>query len=76
MFDNLFEGVSSIVNKLLFMFPESPFQKVTVAFEIENFLNYLNWFVPFDLAVNITEAWLIGIFAWKVYGKLFMKVKV
>lgn len=44
--------------------PNSPFQGAISESDKFDFLPYLNWFVPFDNALNVTRAWLVCILVY------------
>ena len=61
---------------ILSILPTSPFQ-TTLGGEIYklNFLPYLNWFLPFDNALKITQFWVVGIVAYYMYDYVIYIVK-
>ena len=50
------------------LLPNSPFQ-TTLNGEIYklDFLPYLNWFVPFDNCLKITQIWIVAVSAYYLY---------
>lgn len=68
--------LSTLLLAILNILPDSPFQ-TTLDGEIYklDFLPYLNWFVPFDNALKITQLWLIGIIAYYLYDVVIYVVK-
>lgn len=67
-FVNIF---NSFGNFLLTVLPTSPFQKFFSDVSIP-YLNYVNWFVPFDRFVVILSSWIgciILYYAWVVVGR-------
>lgn len=49
--------VKTLLSFLYAMLPNSPIRDLVGKFDFD-FLHYLNWIVPFDIAANITRAWL------------------
>lgn len=68
--------LSALLLAILNILPTSPFQ-TTLDGELYklNFLPYLNWFVPFDNALKITQLWLVGILAYYLYDVVIYIVK-
>ncbi len=62
--------LSLLILALYAILPTSPVQKALADMETgmdANMLAYLNWFVPFDNARDITLVWLNCILAYYVY---------
>lgn len=61
---------------ILSILPTSPFQ-TTLDGEIYklNFLPWLNWFLPFDNALKITQFWLVGIAIYYMYDVIIYVIK-
>ena len=62
--------LSLLILALYAILPTSPVQKALADMETgmdANMLAYLNWFVPFDKARDITLVWLNCILAYYVY---------
>ena len=62
--------LSLLILALYAILPTSPIQKALADLETgmdTNMLAYLNWFVPFDNARDITLLWLNCILAYYVY---------
>lgn len=62
--------LSLLILALYAILPTSPIQKALADMETgmdANMLAYLNWFVPFDNARDITLVWLNCILAYYVY---------
>lgn len=57
----LFTGIISLL-------PDSPFQSALSGelYRLE-FLPYLNWFVPFDSCLKITQVWLVAVALYYTY---------
>lgn len=60
--------LSSVLMGIINILPNSPFQS-TLDGEIYklDFLPYLNWFIPFDNALKLTQLWLVAIIAYYLY---------
>jgi hypothetical protein len=60
--------LSTLLLGVINILPDSPFQ-TTLNGEIYSldFLPYLNWFIPFDNALKITELWVVAIVAYYLY---------
>ena len=61
------ETVSSFGEKLIEILPKSPFYYFDANPEVKQVLRYLNWFIPIDTMLSITEGWLTAIALYYVY---------
>ena len=68
--------LSSLFMAVLNLLPNSPFQ-TTVDGEIYklDFLPYLNWFIPFDNCLKITQIWVVAVAAYYLYDVIIDIVK-
>lgn len=55
------ETLSSLGDKLIEILPKSPFYYFYANPEVKQILRYLNWFIPIDTMLSITEGWLTAI---------------
>lgn len=60
---DIFKGFLYILNLL----PDSPFGGMLQFIGQFDFLPFLNWFVPFDMAFLIMDSWLVVIALYYVY---------
>jgi len=55
-------------NTLITLLPKSPFHGFLESIELnQQWLRYLNWFIPVGTFVNILNAWLVAIAAFYIY---------
>lgn len=65
---NIVDGINNVSNEIfqaiILFLPDSPFKDFAFPPEIEDFLGYLNYYVPFSTMVTIAFSWItcIGIF--------------
>lgn len=60
--------LSLIITALYAILPTSPIQKAIAELDMDtNMLAYLNWFIPFDNARDITLIWLNCILAYYAF---------
>lgn len=60
--------ISLLLIALYTILPTSPIQAAFADMDMDaQFLGWLNWFIPFDLASKITTAWLICIVAYYAF---------
>lgn len=57
-----------VITWLLGLLPDSWFARVEISAQISEYISYMNFFIPFDAAINITTAWLACIVAYFVYS--------
>lgn len=62
--------IQTLVLYLYNTLPNSPFVEALNGIDTEtfDFLPYLNWFIPFDIAVTITKAWLACIMGYYIFS--------
>jgi hypothetical protein len=60
--------LSSLLLGVVNLLPDSPFQTLLEGelYKLD-FLPYVNWFIPFDNALRITELWLVSMIAYYLY---------
>lgn len=56
--------------KLYDLLPESPFQGFLTTLE-PKYLAYLNWFIPFDIFLQMTSDWLACILAYYLFRMVY-----
>lgn len=62
--------LKAILAALYALLPDSIFQSYFNGAELD-FLPYLNWFIPFDIAVDITASWVILISAYYLFDEVY-----
>lgn len=70
------ETVKGILVSLLLLLPESPVQgwlEEYVNVGEFTFLNYLNWFIPFDIISKIMGVWVGYILLYRLYRMVKQK---
>lgn len=70
----------NLINSILSVFPSDPFQPFLTEFKtnIEQYLGYVNYFIPFDKLVIILHAWIACIlvyFAWQSLARYLKLIK-
>ncbi len=80
--NGLIDGVNNVANVIfqgiLFLLPDSPFKDFKFPPEIESFLGYLNYYVPFAEIVTIALGWVtcVGIYySYQLILRLISAVK-
>lgn len=66
----MFALIKLVISVLYGILPNSPFRPYIDKLGGFNFLGYLNWVIPFDACVDITGAWVIGIFIYYNFDKI------
>jgi len=60
--NNITDGINDVFNEIfqfiLVLLPDSPFKDFSLPPEIENFLGYLNYYIPFAEMVAIGLVWI------------------
>ena len=80
--NSITDGINSVANEIfqliLLLLPDSPFKDFSFPPEIETFLGYLNYYVPFAEMVSIALAWItcVGIYySYQLILRLISAVK-
>lgn len=62
--------IKMILEKIYGILPDSPFQQAVGGIDMffGDFIPYLNWFVPFDVCLNVMTVWLGCISAYYIYS--------
>lgn len=75
----IWESISNVIKSMLAfiinLLPKSPFIKILEMIGDIPFLNMINWFIPFDLIIAITEVWLVAIGIFYLYMIVLRWVK-
>ena len=62
----MMENLRTIIAKLVTVLPDDPILKALGDFSAPDWLQYLNYFVPFTLIGEITKGWCLAIVAYRV----------
>ena len=81
MFRPFFIAVASMAVLVLVGFicgilPESPFRAFMQAEEVNEYLSYINYFIPIDVFITIGSAWLLAVVPWIVCHHVVVGVKL
>ena len=72
IFNSIAEWFSTLGEKILSIFPDSPFQAITANDQVKEVLGWLNYFVPVGEMLAIMQAWLVAIglyYLWMVIAR-------
>lgn len=79
MFNNfwndLCNGINTILNGILFILPDSPFMDVEIPSEVRNIFGYVNYFVPIKAMLIIAASWLGAIAIYYLYQTILRWAK-
>lgn len=77
--NNITNGLNEVFNAIfqfiLFLLPDSPFRNISFPPEIETFLGYLNYYIPFTEMVAIALAWVTCIAIFYSYQLILRLIK-
>ena len=62
--------LKAVLVALYALLPDSIFQSYFSDVDLD-FLPYLNWFIPFDIAVDITAAWVTLIASYYLFEEVY-----
>lgn len=63
----IFKCITEVCLYLLDLLPDSPFGEMLDMIGSFDFLPYLNWFIPFDMAFTFFNLWLTAVALYYVY---------
>lgn len=66
--DAIISFINGMLGKVLFFLPDSPMPKFIEFIGDIPFLNYINWFIPFDAFVSIGSLWLLCVAGYYIYS--------
>lgn len=70
------ETLSGLGDKIIEFLPKSPFYYIEAYPEVKQVLRYLNWFIPIDTMLALTESWLTAIAIYYVIQAILRFVKI
>ena len=70
------QAFSGLIQRIIAVFPHSPFQQFLAQFENLPYLGYLNWFFPVRSCLQVLAAWLIAVTAFYLYSVIARWVKL
>lgn len=77
--ESTFNSITSVINKILTVImsalPTSPFDKILSKLDELPYLQYINWFIPFDLICDITLVWLTAVGLYYLYMIILRWIK-
>lgn len=73
IFEMLFDNATNTIDAMFQLFPTYSFPavKTLVTAPVETGLSWLAYFVPVNILVGITMAWLLAVVALTVYNAVF-----
>lgn len=74
--NGLGDTVSGIFNRILDILPKSPFVFLEANPQIKEVLGFLNWFIPIDTMIAMTESWLTAIAIYYVTQAILRWAKI
>lgn len=70
----MIEAVVKLLTGLISILPASPFTSLLKTIDGLSALNFLNWFVPFDIFIVLMESWLTCMGIWYIYKTVSVKI--
>lgn len=69
---------NDIINAILLILPNSPIQTFITTYDVElnQYLGYINWFIPIGTILDITLAWIGAITIFYLYQTILRWVRV
>ena len=73
--NSLLEWLQGIADKVLDVLPDSPFKDIINNSDIQQYLGYINWFVPVGTILKILTAWLVAVAAYYLVSVILRWIK-
>ena len=73
--NSLLEWLQGIADKVLDVLPDSPFKDIINNADIQQYLGFINWFVPVATILKILAAWLVAVAAYYVVSVILRWIK-
>ena len=73
--NSLLEWLQGIADKVLDVLPDSPFKDIINNTDIQQYLGYINWFVPVGTILKILTAWLVAVAAYYLVSVILRWIK-
>ena len=70
------ETISSIGDKIIELLPRSPIAFIDSNPQIKEIISFMNWFIPVDTMIAMTEAWLTAILIYYVVQVILRWTKI
>ena len=75
MLDTLTGWITSAITWVISCLPNTPFGNLDMS-PIQSILPYINWVIPVDFIMTVTQAWLAAITVYYIYSAVMRWVKV
>ena len=75
-FNAVGDTLSNIGDKIIDILPKSPFVFLESNPQIKEILSFLNWFIPIDTMIALTESWLTAIGIYYVVQAILRWAKI
>ena len=70
------DTLSNIGDKIIGILPKSPFTFLEANPQVKEILEFLNWFIPIDTMVAMSEVWLTAIAIYYVVQAILRWAKI
>lgn len=67
IFKTICDGIAWVINSILSLLPDNPFDNISVPSDVTDILHYLNYFLPVKAIIVVLGAWLGAIVAIMLY---------
>ena len=67
--------IELVLDAVLYLLPDSPFQKIELPAILKDYLGYINWFIPFQLMSRTLLVWLSAIIVYYAYQSILRWTK-
>lgn len=76
IFDKIGGTLSSLWDQIYEILPKSPIVYIESNPQVKEILGYLNWFIPIEMMISITESWLTVIVIYYILQIILRWIKV
>lgn len=74
MLESIATFFSEVIEKILGILPDSPFQYVSTTAYVYKYIQYINWVIPVDFILTTLQAWLVAYSLYLVYSVILRTV--
>lgn len=76
VFKTICDGIAYVINLILSILPDNPFDNISVPSDVTDVLQYLNYFIPVKAIIVVLAAWLGALVVLMIYKLVFAFFKL
>lgn len=76
IFKTICDGIAYVINLILSILPDNPFDNISVPSDVTDVLQHLNYFLPVKAIIVVLGAWLGALVILMIYKLVFAFFKL